>query len=139
VAGVLEGVTVFVGVKVGVTVGVTVDVGVNVGVTVGVIVGVTVEVGVKVGVTVGVIVGVTVEVGVALLPGVDDGVTVGVGEQKSISSIFLAFNFVTSSTFEMLTHKTSLTLLTVGIYSIYYTNSIHSCEGLKKISSVASA
>lgn len=123
-------------VAVGVGVGVGVPVGVYVGVYVGVTVGVTVDVGVYVGVTVGVTVG--VGVGFALPPGVRVGVTVGVGLQKSILSNFLALDFEILSIFDILTHKISLTLLTVGIYN-NYTNSIQSCEGSKNISSVDNA
>ena len=48
------------------------------------------------------------------------GVTVGVGEQKSMSSILLAFALSISSTLLILAHKTSLTLLTVGILNKLY-------------------
>ena len=107
-------------VGVGVLLGVLLGVldGVLDGVVVGVIVGVLVIVGVivLVGVTVGVLVGVFD--GVA--PGDVLGVIVGVGEQKSISSIFFALDLSTSSTDLILKHKTSLTLLTVGILNKLY-------------------
>jgi hypothetical protein len=74
--------------------------------------------GVLVGVTV--LVGVIVCVGTGLPPGVLVGVTVGVGEQKSMSSILLALALSTSSTDLILLHKTSLTLLTVGILNKLY-------------------
>ena len=88
----------------------------------GVLVGVAVLVGVLGGVLVGVtvLVGVIVCVGTGLPPGVLVGVIVGVGEQKSMSSIFFAFALSISSILLILAHKTSLTLLTVGILNKLY-------------------
>jgi hypothetical protein len=53
-------------------------------------------------------------------PGDVLGVIVGVGEQKSMSSILLALALRTSSTLLISAHKTSLTLLTVGILNKLY-------------------